>query len=118
MTLQSQPPDIRRGLFALLIATAVGACSTQPPRQSAAATASPTTPAATAATASPTTPAASASTDAPIPNTPSPFDGLPEAVRATLDKPFTGDFKEMLKRRSIRVGVTFNRTHYFIDAGQ
>src|SRR5207344_2083890 len=25
---------------------------------------------------------------------------------------------EMIKRRSIRVGVTFNRTHYFIDRGQ
>ena len=31
---------------------------------------------------------------------------------------FTGDFDEMVKRRMIRVGVTFNRTHYFIDKGQ
>ena len=36
----------------------------------------------------------------------------------SMDKPFTGDFDEMVKRRSIRVGVTFNRTHYFIDKGQ
>ena len=35
-----------------------------------------------------------------------------------MDKPFTGDFDEMVKRRLIRVGVTFNRTHYFIDKGQ
>jgi membrane-bound lytic murein transglycosylase MltF len=35
-----------------------------------------------------------------------------------MDKPFTGDFDEMVKRRSIRVGVTFNRTHYFTDKGQ
>ena len=35
-----------------------------------------------------------------------------------MDQPFTGDFDEMVKRRSIRVGVTFNRTHYFIDKGQ
>ena len=35
-----------------------------------------------------------------------------------LDKPFTGDFDELVKRRSIRAGVTFNRTHYFIDKGQ
>ncbi len=35
-----------------------------------------------------------------------------------MDKPFTGDFDEMVKRRSIRVGVTFNRTHYFIDKAQ
>ena len=32
--------------------------------------------------------------------------------------PFTGDFDAMVKRRAIRVGVTFNRTHYFIDKGQ
>ena len=35
-----------------------------------------------------------------------------------MDKPFTGDFDEMVKRRAIRVAVTFNRTHYFIDQGQ
>jgi membrane-bound lytic murein transglycosylase MltF len=109
MTLQSQQPDIGRAILALLIATAVGACSNQTPQKAASATASPAIP---AGSASP------AATDAPIPNTPSPFDGLPEAVRAALDKPFTGDFNEMVKRRLIRVGVTFNRTHYFIDEGQ
>ena len=35
-----------------------------------------------------------------------------------MDKPFTGDFDEMVKHRAIRVAVTFNRTHYFIDRGQ
>ena len=35
-----------------------------------------------------------------------------------MDKPFTGDLDEMIKRRAIRVAVTFNRTHYFIDEGQ
>ena len=35
-----------------------------------------------------------------------------------LDKPFTGDFDAMVKRRAIRVAVTFNRTHYFLDKGQ
>jgi membrane-bound lytic murein transglycosylase MltF len=53
-----------------------------------------------------------------IPPTPSPYDGLPEEVRLAMDKPFMGDFDEMVKRRAIRVGVTFNRTHYFIDQGQ
>ena len=57
-------------------------------------------------------------TDAPIPDTPAPTDALPEAVRRIIDTPFTGDFPEMVKRRAIRVGVTFNRTHYFIDRGQ
>ena len=42
----------------------------------------------------------------------------PGPVRAIIDKPFTGDFDEMVKRRAIRVAVTFNRTHYFIDRGQ
>jgi membrane-bound lytic murein transglycosylase MltF len=51
-------------------------------------------------------------------DTASPYDALPEAVRSVLDKPFTGDFKEMVDRRAIRVGVTFNRTHYLIDRGQ
>jgi membrane-bound lytic murein transglycosylase MltF len=35
-----------------------------------------------------------------------------------MDKPFTGDLDEMAKRRVIRVAVTFNRTHYFIDKGR
>ena len=31
----------------------------------------------------------------------------------------SGDtFDELVARRVIRVGVTFNRTHYFIDKGQ
>ena len=41
-----------------------------------------------------------------------------ESVRLVKDRPFTGDFDAMVKRRAIRVGVTFNRTHYFIDKGQ
>ena len=65
------------------------------------------------------TPAATtAAADLPIPDTASPLDAVPQAVRLSLDKPFTGDFDEMVKRRAIRVGVTFNRTHYFIDKGQ
>ena len=35
-----------------------------------------------------------------------------------MDKPFTGDLDALMQRRSIRVAVTFNRTHYFIDKGQ
>ena len=53
-----------------------------------------------------------------IPPTVSPYDALPEAVRVAMDKPFTGDFDAMVKRRAIRVAVTFNRTHYFVDRGQ
>ena len=42
---------------------------------------------------------------------------LPLAVRDLLYKPFTGDLDEMVKRRIVRVGVTFNRTFYFVDHG-
>ena len=61
---------------------------------------------------------ATAAADAPIPATGSPYDALPDEVRSSIDRPFTGDFDEMVKRRLIRVAVTFNRTHYFIDLGQ
>jgi membrane-bound lytic murein transglycosylase MltF len=60
----------------------------------------------------------SAADDAPLPETASPYEGLSEELLATVLKPFTGDLDALLKRRVIRVGVTFNRTHYFIDKGQ
>jgi membrane-bound lytic murein transglycosylase MltF len=88
-----------RGVVVLLLA-AITACSGQ---QEAA-------PVATAV--------ATPSADAAIPETVSPYDALPEAVRLVMDKPFTGDFDTLVARRAIRVGVTFNRTHYFIDKGQ
>ncbi len=94
---------VRRGVVVLLIVAAAAACSREPAATDA--------PAATAA------PAASVG-EAPIPETASPYDALPEGVQALLDKPFTGDFDAMVKRRAIRVAVTFNRTHYFVDKGQ
>ncbi len=89
--------------LALLVATALTACKQAP---------SPANDTSATSLASPE------KADAPIPDTASPLDALPEAVRLVVDKPFTGDFDEMVKRRAIRVGVTFNRTHYFIDKGQ
>ena len=65
-----------------------------------------------------TTEATPAAADAPIPATASPYDALPQSVRLVMDKPFTGDFDALVARRAIRVAVTFNRTHYFIDQGQ
>jgi membrane-bound lytic murein transglycosylase MltF len=61
---------------------------------------------------------AAAAPDEPLPAVPSPYDALPPQARPLLDQPFTGDLDEMVKRRIIRAGVTFNRTHYFIDRGQ
>jgi ABC-type amino acid transport substrate-binding protein len=90
--------DVCCVVVALLLAAAATACSSQQ---------KPEPPAATPAAA-----------EAPIPATASPYDVLPESVRAAMDKPHTDDFDAMIKRRAIRVGVTFNRTHYFIDRGQ
>jgi membrane-bound lytic murein transglycosylase MltF len=42
---------------------------------------------------------------------------LPEAVREWVLRPFTGDFNKMVEHKLIRVGVTFNRTFYFVDKG-
>ena len=55
--------------------------------------------------------------DEPLPPAASPYDALPSEARALLDKPFTGDLDEMVKRRLIRAGVVYNRTQYFIDHG-
>ncbi|MGE5813086.1 MAG: transporter substrate-binding domain-containing protein, partial [Acidobacteriota bacterium] len=70
------------------------------------------------ATPQPVAPAGTAAPDEPLPAVPSPYDALPPEARPLLDRPFTGDLDEMVKRRIIRAGVTFNRTHYFIDRGQ
>jgi membrane-bound lytic murein transglycosylase MltF len=42
---------------------------------------------------------------------------LPPALRDLTLKTFTGDLDEMVERRLVRIGVTFNRTYYFIDNG-
>ena len=55
--------------------------------------------------------------DEPLP--PLPFEtALPESVRAQIDQPFTGDLDEMVQRRLVRVGVTFNRTHLLRRPGR
>jgi len=75
--------------------------------------------AATACSGQNTPPAAPATVaDAPIPNTASPYDALPQAVRDGIGRPLTGDLDALVERRAIRVAVTYNRTHYFIDKGQ
>ena len=94
-----------RGIVAPLVTAAAMACSDGKEA------APPVTGAATPA-------AAPSTTVAPIPPTTAPYGALPEAMQVAMDGPFTGDFDSLVKRRSIRVGVTFNRTHYFIDKGQ
>ena len=57
-----------------------------------------------------------AEAEAPLP--PSDLESrLPPSVREVLLKPFTGDLDEIVMRRAVRVGVTFNRTFYFVDKG-
>ena len=94
--------DVCLGVVAVLALIATTACTGRKEE----------TPPATKAAAS------SSAADAPIPATASPLDVLPEGVRRVMDKPFTADLDEMVKRRVIRVAVTFNRTHYFVDQGQ
>ena len=53
-----------------------------------------------------------------LPPVPSPYDALPVESRELLDKPFTGDLDEMVKRRLVRAGVVSNRTQYFIEKGE
>jgi membrane-bound lytic murein transglycosylase MltF len=42
-------------------------------------------------------------------------DKFAEGIESGLSELFTGDFKEMMKRRVIRVLVPFNKTFYFLD---
>jgi membrane-bound lytic murein transglycosylase MltF len=110
-----------RTLAALMFTVAVmpSACSTPADQKGGAADTKAAAPAAAAPAPAASTPAAAGTApaaDEPIP--PPTYEvALPEALRGLIDKPFTGDFDEMLKRRIIRVGVTFNRTFYFIDKG-
>ncbi len=83
----------------------------QPPQA-----APPAAPAAQPSQAAP--PAAPAAADADPPLPPSELETqLPPEVGATVLKPFTGDLDAMVARRLVRIGVTFNRTFYFVDKG-
>jgi len=90
------------------ILTFAGACSSSPPAAPANKSAPP------AAASAPEDPDPSFAPDA----TPAFEVGLPEPVRRALTEPYSGDLSGMVKRRLIRAGVTYNRTHYFVDHGQ
>ena len=95
------------GLILLgLVALTVANCSSPPPPAAGSSSSS-----ATATVPPPPVP------DEPLPPEKSPYDALSPDSRALLDKPFTGDLDEMVKRRLIRAGVVYNRTQYFIDKG-
>ena len=101
-----------RGVFTVLALVGALACSGQK------GTDPQSTTAATPAAASPASTAPAGADDAPIPPTASPYDALPPTVRESMGRSSKADLDEMVKRRAIRAGVTFTRTHYFIDKGQ
>jgi membrane-bound lytic murein transglycosylase MltF len=76
----------------------------------------PTQPASGAAAPAATPAASSPPDEAPLPP-PAAESDLPEGVRAIVEQSFLGDLDKMVERRLIRVGVSFNRTHYFVDKG-
>jgi membrane-bound lytic murein transglycosylase MltF len=61
--------------------------------------------------------AVSAPVEQPLPPATDIAASLPEGIRAELNKPFKGDLDEMVKRRLVRVGVTYSRTNYFVEKG-
>jgi membrane-bound lytic murein transglycosylase MltF len=100
------------------LASAMGACgdstskAPDEPAQKAA------EPARDAAPSEPAQEATEPTSDLEIPLAPPAYEAaLPEDVRSWLAKPFTGDFDQMVARRLIRVGVTYNRTFYFAEKG-
>jgi membrane-bound lytic murein transglycosylase MltF len=104
-------------LVVLAILASIGAACGGTPAAPPASTAA-TPPASTAATPAAVTGVTPPPDGAPIPPTKSPFDALPDGLQKVLDQPFNGDLDAMIKRRAIRVAVTYNRTHYFVDEGQ
>jgi membrane-bound lytic murein transglycosylase MltF len=97
--------------MALVTAAAVSTACDRGPSNTA-----PGGPADTAKPASAPVDAADAA-EAPLPP-PAYESALPESVRAALGNKFTGDLDAMVKRRLVRIGVTFNRTFYFVDHGE
>ncbi len=93
----------------------MAACGSQPDQPTASAPAAQ--PPSGGATPS-GTPGTSGADDETLPEVASPYDALPPEARLRLEDTFSGDLDEMVKRRVIRAGVSFNRTHYFIDRGQ
>jgi membrane-bound lytic murein transglycosylase MltF len=67
--------------------------------------------------ATPVSAAAPAAASEEPPPPPSYESALPEPLRAELNRPFKGDLDEMVKRRLVRIGVTYSRTLYFVDKG-
>ena len=115
--LSRRPRALFGGFFVSAALLAAGCSGGEQPAAPAAAPTPTANPASTTASRTPAV-HGSAADDSPLPEVASPYDVLPANVRAVMNERFTGDLDEMVKRRIIRAGVTFNRTHYFIDKGE
>jgi hypothetical protein len=91
----------------VLVAAMAAACSGGQPS-------SGTPPSQPAAVPAPKTGSEKAAASAPAPKLQT---ELSEDIQQDLLKPFTGDLDRMVMRRIVRIGVTFNRTFYFVDKG-
>jgi membrane-bound lytic murein transglycosylase MltF len=93
----------------VILASAIGGCGRNTPGTPG------ETPKASAAATQP----AAASDDALDASLPPPAyeAALAEGMRSLISTPFTGDFDQMAARRLIRVGITYNRTFYFVEKG-
>ncbi len=110
----SRRVDAGRATVGILLLAALGglSCSTAPDSAPPASSAPP------AQTAASSAAAGSSQPDGDEPLTPLQYESeLPEDVRAALHVRFTGDLDQMVKRRLIRAGVSYNRTNYFVDKG-
>jgi len=95
-------------LASTVLALALAGCDSRDARSPPAAASSTPSPAA----------AGPVESDDPAVERPPAFEtDLPDAVKAVLADPFTGDLDGMVKRRLVRVGVAVNRTFYFVDKG-
>jgi membrane-bound lytic murein transglycosylase MltF len=97
------------GIVLVGLASATGACGGNTPGTSTGTTTAPAGPAQQTA-------APADALDASLP--PPAYEAtLEEGIRSLISTPFTGDFDQMAARRLIRVGITYNRTFYFVDKG-
>jgi len=101
-------------VLAALILLSAGCSSSSTPSESSAKAGEAPASASTPSVTLPTKPG----DDQALPAVPSPEDAMPAEARSLINRPFTGDFDAMIKRRVIRAGVVYNRTNYFIDRGQ
>ena len=116
MLILPRPPTWIGVAVFLIVASVAAGCSRDEPKAPVEAPQEAATPA--SGTEAPEIPSPTSETEIPLSEGPPEFEAaLPEDIRALLTAPFTGDFDQMVQRRLICVGVTYNRTFYFAEKG-